>query len=132
MSSPASEQRAIENLAATTPTELANDLRTATTRVHACAEAWRSSPSWRGDKLHRKAYEQLAAAITEFRSLPLPDTYRDVDHLVDAVAPILNGWWSSDSGPQQDLHDAVEQLRHVAMHKTALVRQARHLLGQPW
>jgi hypothetical protein len=84
----------IETLAATTPAELADQIRTATARIYAHAQAWRSSPSWRGNKLDRKAYERLIAAVTELDSTPQPVTYRDVDHLVDVIAPILNGWWS--------------------------------------
>lgn len=134
MSSPAPDaQRAsIETLAATTPAELADEIRTASARIYACAQAWRNSASWRGDKLDRKAYERLIAAVLELDSMPQPATYREVDHLVDAIAPILNGWWSPSAGPKQDLHDAVEDLRHVAMHRTTWVKQARGLLGQQW
>jgi hypothetical protein len=122
----------VEELAAVTPADLASDIRTATAKVHTSARAWRSSPSWRGDKLHRKAYELVAVAGVELDSLPEPLSYRDVDHLVDVIAPILNGWWSDAPGPQRDLHDAVDELRHAAMHRTAWVRQARGMLGLPW
>ena len=122
----------IEDLAAVTPAELAGEITAATARVRACAEAWRNSPSWRGDKLHRKAYDQVTRAVAEMDSLPQPATYRDVDHLVDVVARILNGWWPDTPGAQRDLHDAVEQLRRAAMLRTAWVRQARNMLGQPW
>jgi hypothetical protein len=129
---PDAERASIETLAATTPAELADEIRTATAHIYACAQAWRSSTSWRGDKLDLKAYERLIAAVLELDSVPRATTYREVDHLVDVIAPILNGWWSPSPGPKQDLHDAVEVLRHVAMHRPTLVRHARALLGQHW
>ena len=129
---PRDSRTSVEDLAATAPAELAGEIRTATARVYACAQTWRSSPSWRGDKLDRKAYESIVAAAAEVDATPEVHTYRDVDHLVDVVARILNGWWPDSPGVRRDLHDAVEQLRHAAMQRTAWVRQARSMLGQQW
>jgi hypothetical protein len=122
----------ITRLAAVTPAELAGDVQAALHRVNACAQAWRNSSSWRGTKSDRRAYECVAITFAEVATVPDPQTYRDVDHLVDVVAPILKAWWSPTTGPQQDLHEAVEELRKVAMHRVVLVRQARRLLGQQW
>jgi len=72
----------------------------------------------------------IATAVADLAVLPEPATLRDVDHLVDAIAPILNAWWSPYPGPRQDLSDAVERLRPIAMRRPALVKQARSLLGQ--
>ena len=125
-------QVTLEDLAAVTPADLAHEITAATARVHACAQAWRNSASWRGDKLHAKAYDQVISSVAAVDSLPQPATYRDVDHLVDVVARIVNGWWPDTPGAQRDLHDAVEQLRRAAMYRTIWVRQARGMLGQPW
>jgi hypothetical protein len=128
---PQDPQEVIRELAAVTPAALADEIRAATADVYARAQAWRRSPKYRGgDKLHRKAYEVIAVAVAELDGLPEPRTHREVGHLVDAIAPILSAWWADDPGPQKDLSDAVERLRHVAMHRTAWVRQARSLLGQ--
>ena len=135
MSTPAEPRDArtnITDLASTTPAQLADDVHAATSRVYACAQRWRTSPSWRGDKPQRKAYECIAVAISELHASPDVLTYHDVDRLIDVVAPILNAWWPDSTGPQRDLSEAVEHLRQVAMRQVAWVRQARSMLGQSW
>jgi hypothetical protein len=127
--SPHDPQRGLEDLAAVTPAQLAGEIRTAAADVYLCAQAWRSSAKWRGDKLDRKGYEVIAIAVADLNVAPEPATHREVNYLVDAVAPILKGWWSPYPGPQQDLFDAVERLRRIAMHRAASVQQARSLLG---
>jgi hypothetical protein len=130
MNSTASDpQQVLADLAAITPAELADEIRAAAATVYARAQVWRRSSDFRGDRLHRKAYEVVALAVAELDAVPEPRTHREVGHLVDAIAPILNAWWADFPGPQKDLSDAVEALRRVAMHKTAWVRQARDLLG---
>ena|SRR5947209_7023863 len=126
---PEDPQQVIRDLAEITPAELADDIRAAAAAVYARAQAWRRSPTFRGDRLHRKAYEVVVVAIAELDAVPTPRTHREVGHLVDAIAPILSAWWDDYPGPQKDLSDAVEALRRVAMHRTAWVRQARGLLG---
>jgi hypothetical protein len=98
--------------AAISPTDLAGDIRAAVARVYACAQAWRSSLSWRGDKFERRAYECVVIAAAEVAALP----DRDVDHLVHVVTPILSAWWPPASGLRREIHDAVEELRRIAMH----------------
>jgi hypothetical protein len=120
-------QGTLQALAAVTPAQLDGEIRTATRDVYASAQAWRRSPSWTGDKLTRKGYEVIA--IADLDAIPTAATYPEVGHLVDAIAPILNGWWSPYRGPQQYLHNAVERLRKVAMWRVGHVRQARQLLG---
>jgi hypothetical protein len=70
MGSPQQQRASLEAMAAITPTDLADDIRAATARVHVCAQAWRQSAYWRGDKLHRKAYEQVVTAAVELDSVP--------------------------------------------------------------
>jgi len=122
----------IADVAATSPTKLADDVRAAARRVYICAQVWRGSPSWRGDKRQRKAYESVVAAIAELDATSEVRTYRDVDRLIDIVAPILGGWWPDSTGPQRDLSEAVSDLRQIAMHQVAWVRNARGMLGQSW
>ncbi len=129
MNSTADPHQVLADLAAITPAELADEIRAAAATVYARAQAWRRSPNFQGDRVHRKAYEVVAFAVAELEGVPEPRTHREVGHLVDAIAPILNAWWADFPGPQKDLYDAVEALRRVAMHKTAWVRQARDLLG---
>jgi hypothetical protein len=126
---PHDPQRKLEHLAAIPPVQLAGEIRAATADAYLCAQAWRRSPKWRGDKHDRKGYEVIAVAVANLSVVPEPATHRDVGRLVDAIAPILKAWWSPYPGPQQDLFDAVERLRQVAMHRTASVQQARRLLG---
>jgi hypothetical protein len=122
----------LEVLATVSPGELADGVRAATAHIYVCAQAWRSSSAWRGDKLQRKVYDCVVAAVAELDTVPAARTYRDVDRTVDVVARILNAWWPDAPGVQRDLHDAVDRLRQVAMHRVAWVRQARGMLGQPW
>jgi hypothetical protein len=129
-SAPQDSQEAIRHLADVTPAALADEIRVATADVYARAQAWRRSPKWKGDKLDRRAYEVIAVAVAELDGVPQPRTHREVGHLVDAIAPILNAVWLDYPGPRKDLSDAVERLRHAAMHRTAWVRQARSLLGR--
>jgi hypothetical protein len=124
-------RRALEELAAITPAQLADEIRAATAEVYLRAQAWRRSAKWRNDKLDRRAYERVAVAVAELDALPAPTNHREVGHLVDAIAPILNTAWNPYPGPEHDLFEAVERLRRVAMHRTAWVRQARSLLGLP-
>ncbi|MBO0880080.1 MAG: hypothetical protein J2P17_06920 [Mycobacterium sp.] len=112
-SDPDEDRDADADLAATSPTELSRDVRAAVGRVYACAQAWRSSPSWRGDKFERWAYECVVIAAAEVAALP----DRSVDHLVQVVTPILSAWWPAASGQRQDIHEAVEELRRIAMHR---------------
>jgi hypothetical protein len=128
-SAPQDPQEAIRRLAGVSPAALADEIRAATADVYARAQTWRRSAKWRGDKLDRRAYEVIAVAVAELDGVPAPRSHHDVGHLVDAVAPILNAVWLDYPGPHKDLSDAVERLRHVAMHRTAWVRQARNLLG---
>ena len=122
----------VEALATVSPSEMADDIRAATADVYAYAQAWRSSPSWHGDKLQRKAYDCVAVAVAELDAIPAAQSYRDVDRLADVVARILNAWWPDTPGIQRDLHNAVDRLRRAAMHRTAWVRQARSMVGLPW
>lgn len=127
---PHDPDEAIRRLADTTPADLADAIRAATAEVYARAQDWRRSDKWRGDKLDRRAYEVIAVAVAELDGVPAPRTHREVGHLVDAIAPVLGAVWLDYPGPRKDLADAVEALRHVAMHRTAWVRQARDLLGR--
>jgi hypothetical protein len=47
--------------------------------------------------------------------------------VVAAVGPILGKWWPDRPETAAALHEAVERLRDVAMHKTSLVRDARKI-----
>jgi hypothetical protein len=129
---PPDGRTSITDIAATSPIKLADEIRAAARRVYIYAQTWRSSLSWRGDKRQRKAYECVVVAIAELDATPEVQTYRDVDRLIDIVAPILTGWWPDSTGPQRDLSEAVSHLRQVAMHQVAWVRNARSMLGQSW
>jgi hypothetical protein len=59
-----------------------------------------------------------AEALPDDASLPA---------VVAAVGPILGQWWPDRPQTAAALHEAVERLRHVAMHQTSLVRAARRI-----
>lgn len=46
-----------------------------------------------------------------------------------AVAPILGVFWPNSPTVMRPAHDALEELRRVAMHRWSLVRDARLITG---
>ncbi len=133
MTSPSSSEydadQSLRDLAALTPTQLANEIREDAAAVRTHAEAWRNSARWQGDKLDHRAYELIVRVTATLEAIPEPGTYRDLSRYIDAVGPILNQWWVDRPGPQHDLAQAVERLRRTAMHHVGWVADARRFLG---
>jgi len=61
---------------------------------------------------------------TNLSVVPEPTTIREVGHLVDAIAPILKGYWSHPG-----MYEAIDRLRDVAMWRVGWVEQARRARG---
>jgi hypothetical protein len=124
----AAEDQALRELAALTPAQLANEIRTDAAEVYARAQTWRRSSTWTGDKHDCKAYDSIAVMKAELDALPEPVNHDEVYQYVKTVGPVLNQWWSDQPGPQHDLHQAIDQLRRTAMHRIGWAADARRIL----
>ncbi|WP_173054943.1 hypothetical protein [Phytohabitans houttuyneae] len=112
----------VRELAATTDAQLVEEIRAAADVVLRLAEVWRGGPGWPHGPMDRDAYATATVAAKSLAALP---SGTPLSAVTVAVGPILNGWWPERPEAAAALHEAVERLRRVAMHKTTLVSDAR-------
>jgi hypothetical protein len=117
-------KRSMRALAAVTDAQLAEEIRAAAAAVLELAETWRRGEGWPHGPMDRDTYASAAAAGKALTELPADAALPAV---VAAVSPILGQWWPDRPDTAAALHEAVERLRHVAMHRTSLVRDARKI-----
>jgi hypothetical protein len=117
-------ERSMRALAAVTDAQLAEEIRAAAATVLELAETWRRGEGWPHGPMDPNTYASAAAARKALTELPVD---APLPAVVDAVRLILGQWWPDRPDTAAALHEAVERLRHVAMHKTSLVRNARQI-----
>ncbi|MFC0531371.1 hypothetical protein [Phytohabitans kaempferiae] len=120
-------QRAAESmrkLAAVTDAELAEQVRAAAAAVLELADVWRRGEGWPHGPMDRDAYATATAVGKALADLPGDAPLAAV---VATTGPILGQWWPDRPEAAAALREAVERLRHVAMRKTSLGRDARKI-----
>jgi hypothetical protein len=123
---PETAQRAVRELAAVTDEQLAGEIRTAAALVLARVDELTASGRWPRHAQEQLTHAALRRASDEFTALPADADAADVQ---GAAAPILAVYWPNSPAIMQPTHEAIEELRRVAMHRWSLVRDARLIIA---
>ena len=116
--------QAVRDLAAVTDQQLAADIRAAAVAVLAEVNKLAAGPTWPSAAHEKATYATLRHAAEQLTALPVDAGPVDVRA---AVGPILGVFWPNSPAVMQPAHDAIEELRHTAMHHWSLVRDAREI-----
>jgi hypothetical protein len=114
--------RALQELAAVTDEQLAAEMRAAAAVVITRVDELAAGATW-PVAVHDKATQAtLRAAAAQLAALPSEAAAVDVRA---AAAPMLGVFWPTSPAAMRPTHDAIEDLRQVAMHRWSQVRDAR-------
>jgi hypothetical protein len=116
----------VRDLAAVTDEQLAADIRAAAVAVLARVDELAAGGTWPSAAHDKATYATLRRAAKQLAALPADAGPVD---LRAAVAPILSVFWPTSPAVMRPAHDALEELRRVAMHRWSLVRDARWITG---
>jgi hypothetical protein len=121
---PDAARRGVRELAAVTDQQLADEIRAAAAAVLARVDELTASGRWPAHAQERLTHAALRRAAEALAALPAGAPAADVQA---AAAPILGEYWPDTPAMMRPAHDAIEELRRVAMHRWSLVRDARWL-----
>ena len=121
-SDPEAARRAVRDLAAVTDEQLAAEIRAAAAVVMARVDELAAGGTWPIAAHDRATHATLRAAAEQLVALPADAAAVDVRA---AVASMLGVFWPASPAAMRPAHDAIEDLRQVAMHRWAQVRDAR-------
>jgi hypothetical protein len=119
-------EQAVRDLAAVTDQQLAADIRAAAVAALARVDELVAGGTWPAAAHDKATYSTLRQAAERLAALPADAGPVDVRA---AVAPILGVFWPNSPAVMLPAHDAIEELRQAAMHRWALVRDARWITG---
>jgi D-serine deaminase-like pyridoxal phosphate-dependent protein len=119
---PTTDRRALRELAAVTDEQLAAEIRAAAAVVMARVDQLAAGGTWPIAGHDKATHATLRAAAEQLVALPADAAAVDVRA---AVAPMLGLFWPASPAAMRPAHDAIEDLRQVAMHWWAQVRDAR-------
>jgi non-ribosomal peptide synthetase component F len=113
--------RSVRELAAITDDELAADVQVALAHTLEAWATWRADPAFPRDQLNRDREALVDKVAVAIRALP---DDADLEALVKIARQLLNSAWGLRPG-EQPVADAVERLRHAAIHRPGLVKESR-------
>jgi hypothetical protein len=119
---PETARRAVRELAAVTDEQLAGEIRAAAAAVLSRVDEVTASGRWPAHAPERLTHAALRRVAEALATRPADAPAADVQA---AAAPILSVYWPNAPAMMRPAHDAIEELRRVAMHRWSLVRDAR-------
>lgn len=115
-------RRAVRDLAAVTDEQLAAEMRAAAAVVITRVDELAAGGTWPGAVYDKATHATLHASAAQVAALASEAAAVDVRA---AVAPMLGVFWPTSPAAMRPTHDALEDLRQVAMHRWSQVRDAR-------
>jgi hypothetical protein len=119
---PETARRAVRDLAAVPDEQLSAEIRATATAALARVDEVTAGGRWPAHPHERLTHTVLRRAADGLATLPADAPATDVRA---AAAPILGVYWPNRPAIMRPTHDAIEELRGVAMHRWSLVRDAR-------